>query len=244
MPVSLVVPALNEERYLPTLLASIAELGRSDLEVIVVDGQSDDRTQDVARAFAEQMQSRFEARCVVSHKRNVAHQRNLGAQEARNSVIMFLDADTRLPERATFDALLQAFELEQCAAASCRFRPMPPHPLAKIYYWILYRFHRFQERRHPYAAGACIITRKDVFERVGGFDETIRVNEDAEYCLRASRFGPFRIFPQAIWVSTRRFDKEGYFRMGVRYLRLFLDRTFRGELRDDHIPYEFGHYDR
>jgi len=128
-------------------------------------------------------------------------------------------------------------------AASWRFTPIKRHPLARMYYWLLYRFQKFQQKRNPYAMGACIITRKDVFDRIKGFDETIRVNEDAEYCQRASKHGKFRIFPQAILVSTRRFDKEGYFKMGAKYVRLFIDRSLRGELRDDHIEYKFGNYD-
>jgi hypothetical protein len=82
-----------------------------------------------------------------------------------------------------------------------------------------------------------------VFERIGGFDETIRVNEDAFYVECASKHGPFRVLPHALRTSTRRFDKDGYVRMGARYVRIWLDRTFRGELRDDRIKYEFGHYD-
>jgi GT2 family glycosyltransferase len=141
------------------------------------------------------------------------------------------------------EALVCDFNDGHCAAASCRFRPIKKHPLARAYYWLLYRFHKFQEQRRPYAMGACIITKKDVFDRVGGFDPSIRVNEDAHYVEQASKHGPFRIFPHAIHVSTRRFDKEGYFSMGLRYLRLWFDRTFRGELRDDRIEYKFGHYD-
>ena len=235
MPFSIVIPALNEERYLPLLLRSIVETGIEGLDVIVVDGNSDDRTQEIARSFG--------ARLFVSDKRNVGYQRNLGGSKAIHDTIVFLDSDTIVPDRATIEALLKDFRDRECAAASCRFAPINRRPMARLYYFTLYAFQRFQQRRNPYAMGACIITRKDVFDRINGFDETIRVNEDAEYCLRASKHGTFRILPHAIRVSTRRFDKDGYFKTGVKYLRLFIDRSMRGELRDDHITYEFGHYD-
>ncbi|MCC6563390.1 glycosyltransferase [Candidatus Uhrbacteria bacterium] len=243
MPFSIVIPALNEEKYLPILLRSIAETGIDGLDVIVVDGKSDDRTQDVVRTFAEEHRERFSTRVLECEKRNVATQRNLGASNATYETVVFLDADTHIPNRETLQALVDGFYAEQCAAASCRFRPIKRHPLARLYYWTLYRFHKFQERRRPYAMGAFIITKKEVFDRVGGFDETIRVNEDAYFVEQASKHGPFRIFPQHINVSTRRFDKDGYFKMGLRYVRLWADRTFRGELRDDRIEYKFGHYD-
>ena len=243
MPFSIVIPALNEERYLPILLGSIVDTGIDHLDVIVVDGKSEDKTQEVVRAFADTHANRLSIRLFECEKRNVATQRNLGASNASHETIVFLDSDTHIPNRETIETLVASFQMENCAAASCRFRPMKRHILARAYYWLLYRFHKFQERRRPYAMGAFIITKKSVFERVGGFDETIRVNEDAHFVEQASKHGRFRIFPQAINVSTRRFDKDGYFKMGLRYMRLWMSRTFRGELRDDHIEYKFGHYD-
>lgn len=243
MPFSIVIPALNEENYLPILLDSIADTGMEGLEVIVVDGKSDDATQEVVRAFAEAQAPRLSVRLFECEKRNVATQRNLGAAQACHETLVFLDADTQIPDRATMEALVSGFISGGYAAASCRFRPMKRHVLARAYYWLLYRFHKFQEQRRPYAMGACILTKKEVFDGVGGFDETIRVNEDAHYVEQASKYGSFRIFPHAINVSTRRFDKDGYFKMGIRYIRLWADRTWRGELRDDHIEYKFGHYD-
>ncbi|HVM90673.1 MAG TPA: glycosyltransferase [Verrucomicrobiae bacterium] len=243
MPFSIVIPALNEERYLPLLLQSIADTGIEGAQVIVVDGKSDDATQQRVREFAEAQHGRLNVELHEADKRNVGYQRNLGGSKATHDTLVFLDSDTLIPDRATLESLLADFRAEACAAASCRFEPIKRHPLAVAYYEILYRFQRFQQKRNPYAMGACIITRKDVFDRINGFDETIRVNEDAEYCQRAAQHGPFRIFPQAIKVSTRRFDKEGYFKMGTKYVRLFLDRSLRGELRDDHIEYKFGHYD-
>jgi hypothetical protein len=243
MPFSIVIPALNEERYLPLLLDSIAATGIDGLQIIVVDGKSDDRTQDLVRAFAERHRERLDVELHEADKRNVGYQRNLGGSKAVHDTIVFLDSDTIVPDRATIEALLEDFRSQECAAASCRFRPINRRRTARFYYWTLYTFQRFQQKRNPYAMGACIITRKDVFDRINGFDETIRVNEDAEYCQRASKHGAFRIFPHAIRVSTRRFDKHGYVRMGAKYVRLLVDRKLRGELRDDHIKYEFGHYD-
>jgi len=111
-----------------------------------------------------------------------------------------------------------------------------------VYYRLLFLFHKTLERWNPYALGACIITTREVFRRCGGFDPSIRVNEDAHYCQSASRKGRFTVLPVAIGTSTRRFAKYGYLRMGVQYLRIFLHRTFRGELRDDQIRYEFGEF--
>jgi hypothetical protein len=86
------------------------------------------------------------------------------------------------------------------------------------------------------------MTTREVFRRCSGFDPSIRVNEDAHFCQSASRLGRFTVLSVAIGVSTRRFAKYGYLRMGMEYVRIFLDRTFRGEARDERIKYEFGDY--
>jgi GT2 family glycosyltransferase len=154
-----------------------------------------------------------------------------------------LDADTCIPEPDRIQELVTAFVREGLAAASCRFLPIDKDPRALLYYTTLYGFHKLVEKRDPYALGACIVTTKTVFKKLHGFDPTIRVNEDANYCLRASNIGPFRVLPTVLQISTRRFRKEGYFRMGFTYVWMFVTRTLWGERRDDKIPYEWGKYE-
>lgn len=241
-PISVIIPALNEERYLPTLLASLLACDH-ELEIIVVDGQSEDGTLQVVEQFVGQAPRHITIRAIASTVKNVSHQRNLGVKHSSHDTLIFLDADTAVPAPTHLRQLLEHFHAGQLAAASCRFLPLEPDWRARAYFAFLYRFHRLMARlNNPYALGACLITRRDIFDRIGGFDATIRINEDAEYCLRASKHGDFRILPVALQTSTRRFRKHGYLRMGLRYLRIFLSRTFRGEARHDRIPYEFGNY--
>src|ERR1051325_4297835 len=91
---SIVIPTLNEERYLPQLLLDLSRQTFRNFEVTVVDARSEDQTVSRARQF----QNKFERlRIVESDKRNVSHQRNLGARTARADWLIFLDADNRLP---------------------------------------------------------------------------------------------------------------------------------------------------
>ncbi len=242
-PVSIIIPTLNEERYLPTLLASL--LGcEHELEVIVVDAQSEDGTLAVTQRFGAQAPGHITIRALTSEQRNISHQRNLGAKHAAHDTLVFLDADTTVPSPAHLRLLLEHFHGGALAVASCRFLPLEPDWRARAYFGFLYRFQRLMGRLgNPYAMGACLLTRRDVFNLTGGFDPTIRINEDAEYCLRASKHGRFCILPVALQTSTRRFRKYGYLRMGLRYLHIFAHRTLRGETRDNTIPYEFGQFD-
>lgn len=241
-PVSVVIPALNEERQLPVLLESLLACTRRPLEIIVIDGRSEDRTAAVVEEFARGAPAGIALRLLTSPVRNVASQRNLGAASARHELLLFLDADTAVRDARDLDSLLDRFERGGYAAASCRFSPIERDRRGAVYYGLLYGFHKALERHDPYALGACIVTRRDVFERCGGFDPTIRVNEDAHYCRSASRVGRFGILPVTLGISTRRFRKHGYLRMGIQYVRIYVDRTLRGEARDDRHHYEFGEF--
>ena len=102
MKFSVIIPAFNEEKFLPRLLDSI-ELARANysggpdrIEVIVADNASTDRTAEVAAAHG--------ARVVNITKRRIAAARNGGARVARGEILCFIDADSALhPE--TFNAI-------------------------------------------------------------------------------------------------------------------------------------------
>ncbi len=92
---SIVIPSLNEEKYLPKLLKDITRQSffLDKLEVIVVDGQSEDRTKEEALKFKDKLNLKF----FSVKKRHVSYQRNFGAKKAKGEWILFMDADDRLP---------------------------------------------------------------------------------------------------------------------------------------------------
>ena len=88
--VSVVVPALNEEHHLGNLLSDPERQKRGPGEVIVIDAGSRDGTIAVAGSFAGVK--------VLQGERPVARGRNLGSRSASGDVVIYLDADARLPE--------------------------------------------------------------------------------------------------------------------------------------------------
>jgi glycosyltransferase involved in cell wall biosynthesis len=110
---SIVIPTLNEERYLPQLLLDLSRQTFRNFEVTIVDARSEDQTVLKARQF----QNRFERfRILESDKSNVSHQRNLGSQTARTDWLIFFDADNRLPRDFLHEirARIEAGNISRC----------------------------------------------------------------------------------------------------------------------------------
>ena len=89
--ISVIIPALNEARALPATLAALASQG-GKWEALLVDGGSDDDTLAIAAQFAP-------LRCLVSERGRGA-QMNAGAKQAQGELLLFLHADTLLPDDA------------------------------------------------------------------------------------------------------------------------------------------------
>jgi len=241
MKLSVVIPTLNEKDYLPKLLRSLATQQSEGLEIIVVDASPDDRTR---RAAEEPLKAFKHQKFLQAPERNVSVQRNFGAEQARYDTVLFLDADVIIPEDVSLEDIVRRFRKLEAVVATCRFAPSEKHLLGSLFFsHILYRFHQFYARRkRAYALGAFIMADKERFISVGGFDPTIRVNEDAHLVERMKAEGPFVVFSDRVQVSLRRFKEDGFVKTTILYLKLWLYRTLRGELRDDTITYEFGHY--
>lgn len=239
--ISIVIPTLNEERYLKRLLDSLRPCQDCIQDITIVDGRSTDGTLEVVRTFAA-ANGRFKVKSLLSDKRNVGYQRNMGAAAAASPLLLFLDADVVVSSNAALQTLVARFTSGGYATASVRFAPVEKDWRGSLYFTVLYIFHKIMVHLSPYALGACLITTRSTFSKVNGFDPSIAIDEDANYCLRASRCGRFGILPVTILLSTRRFRQYGYFRMGLWYLYIFFRRTFGGEIRRHRVPYDFGNF--
>jgi len=94
-PLSIIMPVLDESVGIEAALTALAPYRERGAEVIVVDGGSRDGTRTLARRLAD---------CVLAAERGRATQMNAGRSVARGDVLLFLHADTRLPDNA--DALI------------------------------------------------------------------------------------------------------------------------------------------
>jgi glycosyltransferase involved in cell wall biosynthesis len=221
---TVVIPAYNEERCLPETLHRISgALGRLQQasEVIVVDNGSDDRTRDVAEVCGAR---------VVSHAdHNISAVRNAGAHAATGDVLVFIDADTLVPD-CVFENIARVMRDERClgGAVSVRYQP-PARRWMKLYLagW------RFWSRLFNMKQGAAQFCRRPAFEALGGYDETIFVGEDIEFYWRLARFARNRgehlrfIENPPVITSARRFDAMSVWRTIVLTHPVFIRLAWR-----------------
>ena len=189
--ISIIIPALNEERMIGRCLESLAKLAFSHdrFEVLVVDNGSRDRTLDIAESF----QGRLNVRVLQKTDVRISALRNLGARAAAGDILAFLDADCLAPE----DWLDRIFELAPADGAGV----LGAHYLLpENSTWVGRTWHRYQEAPKSgevsHVPAGDLIMRREDFLKLGGFDETIQTNEDYELCERARKSGMHvRAFP-------------------------------------------------
>ena len=235
MKVSIIVPALNEEKLLPRLLKSIKVQDFDDYEVIVADARSTDRTREIAGEYG----------CRIVDGGLPAVGRNAGAAAARGDFFFFLDADAILPQgfiRNVYNEMQDRY----IDLATCGIRPLSNYKLDRILHRAINLAVLLNLKIDPKAFGSCIFVTGRLFRRVGGFDETIYVAEDNDFVKRASAFRSLHFLSSVyIMVSIRRFEKEGRFAYMNKGIKLNLHRTFRGEIRNDGVvKYEFDAYNK
>jgi glycosyltransferase involved in cell wall biosynthesis len=207
MLISIVVPAFNEAGYLGETLASLnrakAFLQRErsiQAEIIVVDNDSDDSTAEVALALG--------ATVAGEAVHNVAKVRNTGAKLSNGETIVFVDADTIVPDKL-LSRIADAMSDDTCfgGAVDPIYRPMKLAVQAYLQFW------RIIGKLTGMAQGATQFCRKDVFFTLEGYDETLFMGEDVDLYWRLKKFAKGQngsvVFIEDIRVvpSTRRFDQ-------------------------------------
>lgn len=195
---SIIIPCLNEADRIASTLAALEPLRQRGAEVIVVDGASEDGTALRAAPLAD---------LVITAGRGRASQMNAGAARAGGEILLFLHADTQLPEAA--DALIIE-GLKRMRRSWGRFdvRIDGRHPLLRA----VERLMNARSRLTGIATGdqAIFVTRA-LFTAIGGFPE-MPLMEDVELSRRLKRFGAPLCLHHHIVTSGRRWEKRGVLR--------------------------------
>lgn len=203
---SIIVPVLNEACTLPVLLERLLPLQRAGCEVIIVDGGSEDGSQNIVQCagFA-----------LVCSERGRARQMNAGAAHAQGSVLLFLHADTELPNGA---ALLVTQALVDYNTMWGRFDVTivgRPFMLRIVAYMM-----NLRSRMTGIATGdQAIFVTRHAFEAVGGFPDQ-SLMEDIELSKRLRVIAKPACIARCVMTSGRRWEKYGVWRTIVLMWRL------------------------
>jgi glycosyltransferase involved in cell wall biosynthesis len=253
MRLSFVVPAYNEEAYLPACLESILSqidqrnpnLPEGSCEIIVVNNASTDRTREVAL--------RYPGVTVVDEPRKgLTFARQAGFAASTGTLIANVDADSRLTPGWIAKVLTTFAEAEASAAAksNAAARPEAPRLLAAfsgplVYYdltprqrvlvhvfymtaWTTYAINRYILRVGSMVQGGNFVVNRAALEAIGGFNTAISFyGEDTDIARRLNDVGEVRFtFDLKMSSSARRLKSEGMLTMAGRYSINYLWTTF------------------
>ncbi len=231
---SIIIPTLNEEDYLPSLLTAIKGQSFKDYEIIVADSNSTDKTREIALNFG----------CRIVPGGLPAKGRNQGAKFAKGDLLLFLDADLMVGE-GFLEKTLAEFKRRKLDIASSTLTPQTKSAFLKNSFNFFYNWPIILvQRLSPWGAMA-IFVKKDIFEAVGGFDEEIKLAEDHHFVRSGARIGKFGILTKSkVYMPLRRFEKDGFLRTGIKYLFCGAHMVLKGPIRSDIVKYDFNHYSK
>ena len=206
MRISIIVPVLEEAQGIEAALGALQGLRGRGHEVIVVDGGSVDPTRLLAGPLADR---------VLAAPRGRAAQMNAGAQAAGGDALLFLHADTRLPEGA--DELVVA-ALSRRAWGRFDVRIDSSHPVLALVGFMM----NLRSRLSGIATGdQAMFVRRTAFEAAGGFAD-LALMEDLALSARLKRGGPPACLRERVVTSGRRWERYGVFATILRMWRLRL----------------------
>jgi len=171
--VSIIMPALNEEQYLESVFDAIANLKypKERIETILVDNGSEDETVSIAKKRG--------AMVLEAPDTKIGELRNLGAENAKGSIFAFLDSDC-IVDRSWLKCALDILNKDEVGAVGSHTR-IPANGT-----WVerTLDFHATKEgvNEVEYLPTANLIVKREVFERVGGFNLNLETGEDSDFC--------------------------------------------------------------
>ena len=199
--VSVIVPTFQEEKYIGKILARLTKVS-TPIEIIVVDGGSQDKTAQIAEDFTEKV--------YVTRQRGIAHGKNFGAEHASGDVLIFLDTDVVFPMDFV-EKTLSIFRDASVVGTTCNIMPAQAGPGSMAFFYFYNQVLKFLSKIRPHARGEFFAVRKSVFKYAHGFNETLPSLEDHELAIRLGKLGKFVFMSDlTVYESLRRFKRLGF----------------------------------
>ncbi|HYP26629.1 MAG TPA: glycosyltransferase [Blastocatellia bacterium] len=215
MSISVIIPAYNEGRYIASTLEHLrraVDFARKanpvPIDLIVVDNASTDETAAIARGFG--------ATIIEESVHNISRVRNAGAYSSNADVLVFVDADTVVPESLLY-RISEVMSDRDCAGGAVDVSHRPSRSLIKAYLALW----RMLGKLTGMAQGATQFCRREVFVSLRGYDESLYMGEDVDFYWRLKKLAKKRglrhhlITDLQVIPSPRRFDQWSTWRILV-----------------------------
>lgn len=228
--ISIIIPTLNEEDYLPLVLESVKKQSFTDYEIIVADAGSKDATLEIAKKYG----------AIIVPGGMPGPGRNRGAAKAVGDILLFLDADVILPE-GFLAVAVEEFTRRNLGIAGFPIVFRDTNIFQKAFNDAVNFWLRLTANIVPHAF-MVIMAKKSVHEKIHGFDESVLMHEDLWYALAAKKVSRYGIINKKAFTSSRRHKKDGWLATNLRYLLAEWYTLCIGPIKKDIFRYKFNHY--
>jgi len=213
MKYSIIIPTLNEEKFILNLLNVIGNQllkNEFDYEVIISDGGSSDSTLSIVKKYADQIVSNN-----YNTPQNIAGGRNLGASISKGDILIFLNADVAISNvKYFFKELDYIFNDSRYVAYTCKVSINQEEEILsdKIFMnFYNHYFHFLNIINIGMGRGECQVIKKTTFDEVCGYNENLAAGEDFDLFRRIRKIGKIYFSHQVIvYESPRRYRKYGH----------------------------------
>ena len=207
---SIIIPAYNEEKYLPETLKAVQKAVNAvkfSGEVIVVDNNSTDKTAEVAKSYGVSV--------VFEPFEQIARARNKGAEASKGRYLIFLDADTILPECLLKRSLDNLINKDYCGGGVTVDFDTPQDKFITAFkdFW------NYVSAKRSLAAGSYIYVLRECYDAVGGFNENLYASEEIWFSRKCIKWGKrhkkiFKVIDDIkIITSSRKMEMFSTFRL-------------------------------
>jgi glycosyltransferase involved in cell wall biosynthesis len=241
---TIIIPCLNEEKHLPQLLKDITRQTFTDFNVIVVDAHSEDNTVAKAKTFAKDINLSV----VNSTKRHVSYQRNLGAKNTTSPWLIFMDADNQIPPYF-LQGIKYRVEENNPSVMTVFVEPDSNNPQDTLLCHVANLYIDMQKKTfNPYVFESCMVFKRDIFEQLHGFSDTVAWGEGNELLRRAYKENIHLTVCKTptYKYSTRRLKKDGTLKLArnvaAQELYRILKIPIKGEVAEKLYPMKGGLY--